>query len=113
MSQLNTEEDSLDYKHNKNKHMSKNNKKCFNDFQRYRSDAHLEYGSAVRCAPRIQQIVFARRNEPFTARRKAQRQHARLMQVQLILVWFESVQHFDVGVLHADGQPFAGRTIPQ
>jgi len=35
------------------------------------------------------------------------------VQVQLVFVWFEGVQHFDVGVLHADGQPFAGRTITQ
>jgi len=112
MSQLNTEEDSLDYKNNRNQHISKNNNNK-KDYLRYESVAHLEYGSAVRCAPRIKQIVFARRHKPFTTRRKAQRKHARLVQMQLVFVRFEGVQHFDVGVLHADCQPFAGRTITQ
>lgn len=51
MSQLNTEEDSLDYKNIRNQHINKNNNK--KDYLRNESVTHLEYGSAVRCAPRI------------------------------------------------------------
>lgn len=113
MSQLNTEEDSLDYINNRNQHISKNNNNNKKDYLRNESVAHLEYGSAVRCAPRIKQIVFARRHKPFTTCRKAQRKHAWLVQMQLVFVRFEGMQHFNVGVLHADCQPFAGRTIAQ
>jgi len=57
---------------------------------------YLEYRSTVRCAPRIQQIVFACRHEPFTARGETQGQYARLVQVQLVFVRFQGVQNFDV-----------------
>jgi hypothetical protein len=73
----------------------------------------LEYAGTVGCSPRVQQIVLPRRNEPLPAGGESQTQHATLVQMQLVLVGLGGVEHFHVGILHADGEPLTRRTIPQ
>lgn len=77
------------------------------------ANTHLEDGGAVGCPPRIQQIVLAGADEPLAASGKLEREHATLVQVQLVLVRLVAVQHLDVRVLHADGQPLARRAVTQ
>lgn len=63
---------------------------------------YLEDGGSVRSPPGIQEIVFARRDEPLARRGEFQRQHARLVQVQLVLVRFQRVEHLHHPTLHLD-----------
>ncbi|CAG9133215.1 unnamed protein product, partial [Plutella xylostella] len=63
---------------------------------------NLEYASPVGGPPRVEQVVLAGGHEPLAAGREPQRQHARLVQVQLVAVRFARVQDFYVRVLHAD-----------
>ena len=78
-----------------------------------RSITYLEYRRSVRRAPRVQQVVLAGGDEPLAAGRESQRQHARFVQVELIFVGIGGMQHLDVRVLHADGQPFARGTVAE
>lgn len=74
---------------------------------------YLEYASTVRRPPGIQQIVFSGRNEPLSARREPQTEHATLVQMELILVRLVGVKHLHVRVLHADREPLARGTISE
>ena len=65
----------------------------------------MEYAGTIRCSPRVQQVVFTRRHEPFSARREAQWKHAALVQVKLVFVGFGCVEDFNVRVFHADSEP--------
>ena len=73
----------------------------------------LKYGGAVGRAPRVQVVVLARRDEPLARVGELEREHAALVQVQLVLVGLARVQHLDVAALHADGEPVASRTIAE
>ena len=59
---------------------------------------YLEDGGSVRSSPGVQQVVFARRDEPLARGGELERQHARLVQVQLVLVRFQRVQHLNPAV---------------
>ena len=78
-----------------------------------RKFTHLENAGAVRSAPRVEEVVLARADEPLAAVRELERQHAAVVQVQLVLVGFGVVQHLDVAALHAHRQPLARRTVAE
>lgn len=89
-------------------------KKSKNNFEVIiKKSPYLEYASTIRRPPGIQQIVFSRRNEPLSARREPQTEHATLVQMELILVRLVGVKYLHVRVLHADREPLARGTIPE
>lgn len=51
--------------------------------------------------------------ERLTAVGELERQHAALVQVQLVFVGFGVVENLHVAALHAHGQPLARGTVPQ
>lgn len=103
MSQLKTEDDSFDW-NTADKNRTEYNiefQKCKtlvfkntgeeNKGEGQAGVTYLEYRSAVRRAPGVQQVVFARRHEPFTARGETQGQYTRLVQMELVLVRFQGM----------------------
>ena len=75
--------------------------------------AYLENTCAVRRAPRVEEVVLARADEPLAAVGELERQHATLVQVKLVLVGFAVMEHLHVATLHADRQPLASRTVTE
>ena len=64
-------------------------------------EPYLEYARSVRRPPRVEQVVLAGADKPFPAVRKLERQNARLVQVQLVLVRLRVVEHLNARRLHA------------
>lgn len=61
---------------------------------------YLEDGGSVRRAPRVQQVVLARGDEPFATAGELERKYTALVQMQLVLVRLAHVQHLHVRAFH-------------
>lgn len=72
---------------------------------------HLEDRCTIGCPPGIEEVVLASGDEPLATGGKAQRQHAALVEMQLVLVGLVRVQDFHITVLHSYSQPLTGRTV--
>lgn len=59
-------------------------------------NTHLEYAGAIRCSPRVQQVIFTRRHEPLSACRETQRENTALVQVKLVFIGFGGVENLDM-----------------
>ena len=64
------------------------------------SSSYLEYTCAIGRSPGIQQVILARTDEPLSAISELERQHAALVQMQLVFVGFAVVQYLYVAALH-------------
>ena len=63
---------------------------------------YLEYAGSVGRSPGVEYVIFTGTDEPLATVGELQRQHATLVQMQLILVRLTVVQHLHVATLHAD-----------
>lgn len=72
---------------------------------------HLEDRCTIGCPPGVEEVVLASGDEPLATGGKAQRQHAALVEMQLVLVGLVRVQDFHITVLHSYSQPLTGRTV--
>jgi len=73
-------------------------------YNRTKQTHHLKDAGTVGRAPGIQKIVFARADEPLATVSKLERQHAAVVQVQLVFVRLGVMQHFDVTVFHPESK---------
>ena len=73
--------------------------------------SHLEYTSTVWCSPSIEQVVLSCSDEPLPSVGKLEREHTRLMKVELVLLWSVDVNHFNVATLHARGKGVEGKKV--
>ena len=67
----------------------------------------LEDGGSVGRAPGVEQVVLAGGDEPLAGGGELEAEHARLVQMKLVLVGLVDVQHLHVGALHAHREPLA------
>jgi len=64
-------------------------------------EAYLEYASTIRCSPSIEQIVLSSGNKPLSCVSKLEREHARVVEVQLVLLRAIDVENLNITALHS------------
>ena len=65
----------------------------------------LEDGGSVWRPPGVKEVVLASGDKPFARVGKFKAEDTTLVEVQLIFVWFVTVKHLHVGVLHPNSEP--------